>query len=82
MQMLKTSFLKVLLTYRCLGLNAMVKSLPPLAGRLVPFAAVAAANCINIPLMRRSELQQVVFFMDKTVYFRILFGYGYCYGYL
>ena len=43
-----------------LGLNAMVKSLPPLVGRFVPFAAVAAANCINIPLMRRSELQEVL----------------------
>ncbi len=45
-----------------LGLNAMVKTLPPLAGRFVPFAAVAAANCINIPMMRRSDLQEVIDF--------------------
>jgi len=30
-----------------LGLNAMVKNMPPLAGRIVPFVAVAAANCIT-----------------------------------
>jgi len=41
-----------------LGLNAMVKSMPPLVGRLVPFTAVAAANCVNIPMMRRKELEE------------------------
>jgi len=43
-----------------LGLNYVVKSRPHLAnglvGRLVPFMAVAAANCVNIPLMRQREL--------------------------
>ena len=38
-----------------LGFNRMIASRPALAagivGRLVPLAAVAAANCVNIPLM-------------------------------
>eukprot|EP00088_Acartia_fossae_P003396 TRINITY_DN11424_c0_g1_i1.p1 TRINITY_DN11424_c0_g1~~TRINITY_DN11424_c0_g1_i1.p1 ORF type:complete len:315 (-),score=52.52 TRINITY_DN11424_c0_g1_i1:178-1122(-) len=49
-----------------LGLNHMVKTLPPLVGRFVPFAAVAAANCINIPLMRRSELENGIALMTES----------------
>ena len=40
-----------------LTLNRLFRNAPPLMGRLVPFAAVAAANCVNIPFMRISELQ-------------------------
>ncbi|XP_075162034.1 sideroflexin 2 [Haematobia irritans] len=32
------------------------KTAPPIFQRFVPFAAVAAANCVNIPLMRQNEI--------------------------
>lgn len=33
--------------------NYLATTAPPFFQRLVPFAAVAAANCVNIPLMRQ-----------------------------
>ncbi|XP_030370572.1 sideroflexin-1-3 [Scaptodrosophila lebanonensis] len=48
-----------------LTLNHMVKNMNPLVGRLVPLAAVASANCINIPCMRMQELRNGVVLVDE-----------------
>ncbi|NXF00679.1 SFXN2 protein, partial [Smithornis capensis] len=34
----------------------LLQRAPPLLARWVPFAAVAAANCVNIPMMRQQEI--------------------------
>ncbi|XP_039099856.1 sideroflexin-2 isoform X1 [Hyaena hyaena] len=46
------------------SMNMLTKRAPPLVGRWVPFAAVAAANCVNIPMMRQQELIQGICVKD------------------
>ncbi|XP_048842626.1 sideroflexin-1-like [Brienomyrus brachyistius] len=48
-----------------LSLKSLAKSLPPIMARFIPFAAVAAANCINIPFMRQRELKYGIPVMDE-----------------
>uniref|UniRef100_A0A3B5M862 Sidoreflexin n=1 Tax=Xiphophorus couchianus TaxID=32473 RepID=A0A3B5M862_9TELE len=49
-----------------LGLKSLAMRLPPIVSRFVPFAAVAAANCINIPFMRQRELKYGIPVMDEN----------------
>ncbi|UYV75897.1 SFXN1, partial [Cordylochernes scorpioides] len=49
-----------------LGLNSLVSKAPPLIGRFVPFCAVAAANCVNIPLMRLREMREGIPVVDEN----------------
>ncbi|XP_034787282.2 sideroflexin-2 isoform X4 [Pan paniscus] len=48
------------------GMNMLTKKAPPLVGRWVPFAAVAAANCVNIPMMRQQELIKGICVKDRN----------------
>ncbi|XP_072851723.2 sideroflexin-2 isoform X2 [Pogona vitticeps] len=48
------------------GLNLYTKRAPSLVARWVPFAAVAAANCVNIPLMRQQELINGITVTDEN----------------
>ncbi|KAG8135687.1 hypothetical protein E2320_008690 [Naja naja] len=48
------------------GLNLYTKRAPSLVARWVPFAAVASANCVNIPLMRQQELINGITVTDEN----------------
>ena len=46
-------------------LVAAVSKLPPIMARFVPFAAVAGANCVNLPFMRWNEIRDGIAVFDK-----------------
>ncbi|XP_066549234.1 sideroflexin-2 [Amia ocellicauda] len=48
------------------GLNLYTKKAPPLVARWVPFAAVASANCVNIPMMRQQEILNGIAVVDEN----------------
>uniref|UniRef100_A0A8C7DKY3 Sideroflexin 2 n=1 Tax=Oncorhynchus kisutch TaxID=8019 RepID=A0A8C7DKY3_ONCKI len=48
------------------GLNLYTKKAPPLVAPSVPFAAVASANCVNIPMMRQQELLNGIALTDEN----------------
>ena len=48
-----------------LGLRHLAQHMSPLVQRLVPFAAVSVAGCLNVGLMRYNELEQGISVMDQ-----------------
>ncbi|XP_042192918.1 sideroflexin-2 [Callorhinchus milii] len=48
------------------GLNLYTKKAPPLLARWVPFVAVAAANFVNIPMMRQQEIISGISVTDEN----------------
>ncbi|CAF1148143.1 unnamed protein product [Rotaria sp. Silwood1] len=52
-------------TATALGLKAAVAKLPSIMARFVPFAAVAGANCVNLPFMRWNEIRDGIAVFDK-----------------
>lgn len=52
-------------TATALSLKAAVSRLPPIMARFVPFAAVAGANCVNLPFMRWNEIRDGIAVFDK-----------------
>uniref|UniRef100_A0A3B3SS65 Sidoreflexin n=1 Tax=Paramormyrops kingsleyae TaxID=1676925 RepID=A0A3B3SS65_9TELE len=64
---------KYILTYRkcsskdlCAPSCLCRQKAPPLVARWVPFAAVAAANCVNIPMMRQQEILNGIAVTDEN----------------
>jgi len=49
-----------------IGLKKVLEKSPPTFQRLVPMVAVAAANCVNIPLMRQVELMDGIAITDSN----------------
>ncbi|CAK9188733.1 unnamed protein product [Sphagnum troendelagicum] len=52
-------------TVTAYGLKVVASQLPPIMARFVPFAAVAGANCVNLPFMRRNEIRNGIAVFDK-----------------